>query len=139
MEQTRHDLAELIAEGSLLLGHSNRLMARGNEAIAHSRRVIDHAERILILLEAVCTVAVAGSRWLVRDWQGGFAEVCANRHRRKSNAARREPDPRGGGYFVNSFLQPATAIGSLLSGAKRANAGRRAAAPANEISEGDAP
>ncbi|MHB9131863.1 MAG: ATP-binding protein [Armatimonadota bacterium] len=69
------------------------------------------------LAETVLKVGVAGSRRMFRDWQGGFSQVYRDIHRRKSNAASRETDPRGGGdYFQNSFSTATDRLPAMLVG-----------------------
>jgi len=85
LEQTRKDLATLIAEGTLTLQHAGRMLVRMQDSVERMRHAVDHIEKVL------------------------------------------------------SLLQPATAMGGILAGARRIFGGeRREPSPASETSEKEA-
>lgn len=85
MEQTRKDLASLLAEGMLSLQHANRMLVRMQDSVERMRDAVDKIEKVL------------------------------------------------------AFLQPSTAVGGILAGARRVfGGGRRDSSVAPETSEKEA-
>jgi hypothetical protein len=67
MEDTRRELATLIAEMGLSLQHVNRLLARTQEGLDRLRHTMDRMERILTLLQPAATVGgmLAGAKRVI--------------------------------------------------------------------------
>ena len=64
IEDTRRDLAELIAEAGLSLQNMNRVLARIQEGVDRLRHAMDRIERMLSLLQPAATVGglLAGAK-----------------------------------------------------------------------------
>ena len=70
MEDTRKDLAALIAESTLTLQHANRMLVRLQDGVDHLRHAVDRLEKILAFLQPASAVGgiLAGAR---RIFSGG--------------------------------------------------------------------
>lgn len=55
-EDTRRDLAELIANADLSLQHANRLVARTQEGVDRARHALERLEHVLTVLQPAATV-----------------------------------------------------------------------------------
>jgi hypothetical protein len=73
MEQTRKDLATLIAEGTLTLQHASRMLVRMQDSVERMRHAVEHIEKALSFLHPTAAVGgvLAGAR---RIFGGGRRE-----------------------------------------------------------------
>lgn len=67
MENTRRDLADLIAESGLSLQHANRLLARTQEGVDRVRHAMDRLEGLLSMMQPAVAVSgfLAGAKRMV--------------------------------------------------------------------------
>ena len=74
MEQTRKDLASLLAESMLSLQHANRMLVRMQDSVERMRTAVDHLEKVLAFLHPSTVVGgmLAGAR---RMFGGGRRET----------------------------------------------------------------
>jgi len=73
MEQTRKDLATLIAEGTLTLQHASRMLVRMQDSVERMLHAVEHIEKVLSILHPTTAVGgmLAGAR---RIFGGGRRE-----------------------------------------------------------------